>query len=157
MTAASRPKSANQRRRPKARLNSKIATARHKGGGSKTAANLTVEAEETLNAIRAGQIDALVIRDDGSEKLYAVRTFAEIEQTQAALEKAGAERKETYLQLQALAEERERLFQDMHDGCIHSIYAVGLNLEASLRLIEKSQKEAPPTIAARNATPNFAL
>jgi len=157
MTAASTRKSAKQRRRPKTRVDSKVATARLKGGGSKAAGNVTKEAEETLNAIRAGQIDALVIGDDGSEKLYAVRTFAEIEQTQAALEKAGAERKQTYLQLQALAEERERLFQDMHDGCIHSIYAVGLNLEASLRLIEKSPTEARHIIADATANLNLVI
>ncbi len=108
---------------------------------------LSAEAEETLNAIRAGQVDALVIGDDDSERLVALRTFAEIEQTQAALRRAGAERNRAKGQLQALAEERERLFQDMHDGCIHSIYAVGLNLEACLGLIEANPKEARQIIA----------
>ena len=96
------------------------------------------EAEATLSAIRAGQIDALVIQDEDSEKLYALRTFVELEQTEAALKSAGLERRRSRAQLQALAEERERLFQDMHDGCIQSIYAVGLNLEACMRMIEVS-------------------
>lgn len=45
---------------------------------------------------------------------------------------AGAARHRADAQLRLLAEERERLFQDLHDGCIQSIYAIGLNLEACL-------------------------
>jgi signal transduction histidine kinase len=98
------------------------------------AAPLSAEAEETLNAIRAGQIDALVIPDAGSHKIYALRSFAEINQAKAELRNAGTERKRTNAQLQALVRERERLFQDLHDGCIQSIYAVDLALEAAMRL-----------------------
>jgi PAS domain S-box-containing protein len=54
-------------------------------------------------------------------------------------------------QLRALAEERERFFQDMHDGCIQSIYAVGLNLEACRRLIETNPAKAAQNIAAASA------
>ena len=110
------------------------------------------EAEATLRAIRAGQVDALVIQGDDSEKLYALKTFAEIAQTQEALETAGAERSRSLAQLQALAEERERLFQDMHDGCIQSIYAVGLNLEACMRMIETNPKKAGEMIAHATAS-----
>jgi signal transduction histidine kinase len=118
---------------------------------------LSAEAEETLNAIRAGQIDALVIRDDDSEKLYALRSFVEIEKTQTALRKAGAEGKRTQAQLRILAEERERLFQDMHDGCMHSIYAVGLNLEACLMLFDANPKKARQMIAEATANLNLVL
>jgi signal transduction histidine kinase len=119
--------------------------------------NLSAEAEETLEAIRAGQVDALVVRRNDFEKVYALRPFVEIEQTEAALRKAGLDRKRTLAQLRALAEERERLFQDMHDGCIQSIYAVGLNLEASLRLIEVNPKDARQIIADATANLNLVI
>ena len=55
----------------------------------------TNEAEATLAAIRAGQVDALVIQNAESERIYALRTFDELEQTEAALEHAGIERRRT--------------------------------------------------------------
>jgi len=110
------------------------------------------EAEATLDAIRAGQVDALVIHSAESERIYALRTFDELEQTEAALENAGVERRRTRAQLQALAEERERLFQDMHDGCIQSIYAVGLNLEACMAIMETSPKKAAEMVADATAS-----
>jgi signal transduction histidine kinase len=119
--------------------------------------NLSAEAEETLNAIRAGQIDALVIQGNDSDSLYAVRSFTEIERTQAALKSAGAARRRSDAQLKALAEERERLFQDMHDGCIQSIYAVGLNLEACMRLVEDNPKKASQMIAESTASLNLVI
>ena len=54
-------------------------------------------------------------------------------------------------QLRTFAEERERLFQDMHDGCIQSIYAVGLNLEACRPLIDVNPTKAAQIIAAASA------
>lgn len=110
------------------------------------------EAEATLSAIRAGQVDALVIQGEDSEKLYALRTFVEWEKQQAALKNAGLERRRSRAQLQALAEEKERLFQDMHDSCIQSIYAVGLNLEACMRLIEANPKKAAEMVAHATAS-----
>jgi signal transduction histidine kinase len=117
----------------------------------------SAESEATLNAIRAGQVDALVIQGKGSEKLYAVTPFVEIQRTRAALKNAGLERRRTRAQLQAFAEERERLFQDMHDGCIQSIYAVGLNLEACMRVVEASPKKAGQMIADANASLNLVI
>jgi signal transduction histidine kinase len=110
------------------------------------------EAEATLAAIRAGQVDALVIQNAESERIYALRTFDELEQTEAALEHAGIERRRTRAQLQALAEERERLFQDMHDGCIQSIYAVGLNLEACMGIMQANPKKAAEMVADATAS-----
>ena len=110
------------------------------------------EAQATLDAIRAGQVDALVIQGENSEKIYALKTFVELEQTQAALENAGVERRRSRAQLQALAEERERLFQDMHDGCIQSIYAVGLNLEACMGIMETDPKKAAEMVADATAS-----
>jgi signal transduction histidine kinase len=135
--------------RPPAKRPPSAASAREESSDRRRSSE---EAEATLRAIRAGQVDALVIQGDDSEKLYALKTFAEIEQTQAALETAGVERRRSLAQLQALAEERERLFQDMHDGCIQSIYAVGLNLEACMRVIETNPKKAGEMIAHATAS-----
>ena len=118
---------------------------------------LSAEAEETLNAIRAGQVDALVIHGDDSDKLYAVRSFVEIQRTQIALENADAERQRSDAQLKAFAEERERLFQDMHDGCIQSIYAAALNLEACLRLIDVDPKKTSQMIAEATVSLNLVI
>jgi len=110
------------------------------------------EAEATLAAIRAGQVDALVIQNAKSERIYALKTFDELERTQTALQNAGVERRRTRAQLQALAEERERLFQDMHDGCIQSIYAVGLNLEACMGIMQANPKKAAEIVADATAS-----
>ncbi len=142
-----------KKRETKARRGSQAIAARRSGAAQRSRLAPTArqksseEAEATLSAIRAGQIDALVIQGEDSEKLYALRTFVELEQTEAALKSAGLERRRSRAQLQAFAEERERLFQDMHDGCIQSIYAVGLNLEACMRVIEVSPKKAAEMIA----------
>lgn len=110
------------------------------------------EAQATLDAIRGGQVDALVIQNAESARIYALKTFDELEQTQAALEHAGVERRRTRAQLQALAEERERLFQDMHDGCIQSIYAVGLNLEACMGIMQANPQKAAQMVADATAS-----
>jgi signal transduction histidine kinase len=94
----------------------------------------------------------LVIQNAESERIYALKTFDELERTQAALEHAGVERRRTRAQLQALAEERERLFQDMHDGCIQSIYAVGLNLEACMGIMQANPKKAAEMVADATAS-----
>ena len=154
----SRQKKAKARRGARAPATGQAArTIKSASGGTKTRPNLSAEAEETLNAIRAGQIDALVIPSGDSDSLYAVRSFVEIERTQVALKKAGAARRRSDTQLKALAEERERLFQDMHDGCIQSIYAVGVNLEACMRVIEGNPKEARQMIADATANLNLVI
>jgi signal transduction histidine kinase len=151
MSAAAQKRKAGPRQAPRATARRTSTTA-----GSPPAQvarrKSSEEAEATLRAIRAGQVDALVIQGDDSETLYALKAFAEIEQTQAALETAGAERRRSLAQIKALAEERERLFQDMHDGCIQSIYAVGLNLEACMRVIETNPKKAGEMIAHATAS-----
>jgi signal transduction histidine kinase len=135
----------------------KLRTIKPDSGTPKARRNSSPEAQETLNAIRAGEIDALVIQGGDSEELYALRTFVEIERTQIALRRAGAERNRSRTQLQSLLEERERLFQDMHDGCIQSIYAVGLNLEACIALIEVAPRKASGMIADAAANLNLVI
>lgn len=51
---------------------------------AKARAAPSTEAEETLNAILAGRIDALFIRGGDAERLYAIRSFSEIEQAEEA-------------------------------------------------------------------------
>ena len=99
----------------------------------------------------------MVIHGADSDRLYALRTFSEIERTQAALKNAGAARRRSDAQLKALAEERERLFQDMHDGCIQSIYAVGLNLEACMRLGDANPRMAREITAEAIASLNLVI
>ena len=118
---------------------------------------LRAEAEETLAAIRSGQVDALVIESDKAHSLYALKAFDEIERTEAALQLSSAEIARSEQRARALMEERERLFQDMHDGCIQSIYAVGLNLETSLRLVETNPKKVSQVIAESSATLNLVI
>jgi PAS domain S-box-containing protein len=52
------------------------------------------------------------------------------------------ELRKSELQLRGMLEARERLAQDLHDGIIQGIYAVGFNLEECQRLIEEDQQSA---------------
>ncbi|MEP6941295.1 MAG: ATP-binding protein [Betaproteobacteria bacterium] len=124
---------------------------------ARKATKLSPEAEETLNAIRAGQVDALVIRRDKTDQLYALRSFVEIERTQEKLKTVGAARRRSQAQLKALAEERERLMQDMHDGCIQSIYGARLHLEACMRLMETDPKKASIMVAEATVALNLVI
>jgi signal transduction histidine kinase len=45
-------------------------------------------------------------------------------------------------QLRDVLERRERMAQDLHDGIIQSLFALGLNLERCLRLVMKNPQEA---------------
>jgi signal transduction histidine kinase len=151
MSTVRKKSSAKSRRAPRA-VGKRATKAAASSSAPAARRRSSEEAEATLRAIRAGQVDALVIQGDDSEKLYALKTFAEIAQTEAALETAGIERSRSLAQLRALAEERELLFQDMHDGCIQSIYAVGLNLEACMRVVEANPKKAMEMIAHATAS-----
>lgn len=124
---------------------------------SRARSPMSLEAEETLNAIRAGQIDALVIQKADSPKVYALRSFTEIKQTESKLRNARTERRRTKAQLQVLLDERERLFQDLHDGCIQSIYAVGLTLEAAMTLNEAKPREVEAMLGESIANLNLVI
>jgi PAS domain S-box-containing protein len=50
--------------------------------------------------------------------------------------------RESRQHLQSLLEERERLTQDLHDGCIQSIYAIGLNLQSCRQMLDDNPKAA---------------
>jgi signal transduction histidine kinase len=158
MSMAAKPsKPVSRRRSPDRPAERASRIAKAGTAGTRTRRHSSTEARQTIEAIRAGLVDALVIQGDDSDRLYALRTFTEIERTQAALKNAGAARRRSDAQLKALAEERERLFQDMHDGCIQSIYAATLNLEASRGLIEVNPQLASKMIAEATASLNLVI
>jgi len=126
-------------------------------GAIPKAGALSAEAEDTLNAIRAGQVDALVIKGGNTDQVYALRSFDEIQRTQTRLKTAGAARRRSEAQLKALAEERERLIQDLHDGCIQSVYAARLNLEACLPLVVADPEKATRMIAESTVALNLVI
>jgi signal transduction histidine kinase len=108
------------------------------------------EAEQTLAALRAGLIDALVIPKGPGESVYALRTFEE-------LEKANSQLRESQERLLMLLNERERLMQDLHDGCIQSIYAVGLALEDCRGLIREDPIQAAQRVGRAEASLNLVI
>jgi signal transduction histidine kinase len=108
------------------------------------------EAEQTLEALRAGLIDALVIPDGSRESIYALKTFEE-------LERANQQLRESQERLLVLLNERERLMQDLHDGCIQSIYAVGLTLENCRKLMQHHPAQAARSIAQAEASLNLVI
>jgi PAS domain S-box-containing protein len=52
------------------------------------------------------------------------------------------ELRKSELRLRGMLEARERLSQDLHDGIVQTIYAVGFSLEECQRLIEENQRSA---------------
>ena len=156
-----KPRSEPARISPKPRANRTASVLSAASGSAEQATgftpSLSPEAEETLNAIRAGQVDALVIRRDDTDQLYALRSFVEIARTQEKLKTVGAARRRSQAQLKALAAERERLMQDMHDGCIQSIYGARLHLEACMRLIDVDPKKASHMVAEATVTLNLVI
>src|SRR5215210_6040381 len=108
------------------------------------------EAEQTLEALRAGLVDALVLPRGTTEQVYALRTFEE-------LERANAELLEAQKRLLMLLSEREQLMQDLHDGCIQSIYAVGLSLEDCRGLIREDPVQAAQRVGQAEASLNLVI
>lgn len=58
---------------------------------------------------------------------------------------------------QRFLEERERLMLDLHDSCIQSIYAIGLGLESSRRLLERDPARAAQLLAEAGANLNLVI
>ena len=108
------------------------------------------EAEQTYEALRAGLIDALVIPEGRREGVYALKTFEELEEANRQLHEAQE-------RLLMVLSERERLMQDLHDGCIQSIYAVGLALEDSRGLIDDDPKQAAQKVGQAAASLNLVI
>ena len=108
------------------------------------------EAEQTLEALRAGLIDALVLPQGAQDHIYALRTFDELERANAELLRAQE-------RLLILLNERERLMQDLHDGCIQSIYAVALALEDCRRLVRKHPTATVRKIGRAEASLNIVI
>src|SRR4051812_27098855 len=108
------------------------------------------EAEQTLHALRSGLIDALVITEGAQDSIYAVRSFEEVEA-------ANRDLLESQERLLTLLNEHERLMQDLHDGCIQSIYAVGLALEHCRALIKEDPDHASRCVAHAEASLNLVI
>jgi signal transduction histidine kinase len=108
------------------------------------------DAEQTLEALRAGLIDALVIPKGTASSVYALRTFDELEEAHKQLLHSQE-------RLLELVTERERLMQDLHDGCIQSIYAVGLALEECRRRIPEDPRDAALRVAEVEARLNLVI
>ena len=139
-SAKNRRKSAKRRRSPVKRVTREHASS----------PRWPSEAEQTLEALRAGLIDALVIPEGPRDSVYALRTFAELEQ-------ANSQLRESQERLLMLLNERERLMQDLHDGCIQSIYAVGLALEDCRGLITDDPVQAAQKVAQAEASLNLVI
>jgi signal transduction histidine kinase len=108
------------------------------------------EAEQTLEALRAGLIDAVVINEGQRDSVYALKTFEELEEANRRL-------LESQERLLNVLNEREHLMQDLHDGCIQSIYAVGLALEACRGLIPEDPAAAAHRVAQAEASLNLVI
>ena len=67
------------------------------------------------------------------------------------------EREQANERVRALIQERERLMQDLHDGCIQSVYAIGLNLEACRKLVGENPAKADDLIADATANLNLVI
>ena len=100
--------------------------------------------------MRAGLIDALVIPAGTKDSVYALRTFEELEEANSRLH-------ESQERLLLLLSERERLMQDLHDGCIQSIYAVGLALEDCRGLIAEDPAHAAQQVGRAAASLNLVI
>jgi signal transduction histidine kinase len=123
---------------------------RKRRAGGRPLARWPSEAEQTFAALRAGRIDALVVAEGEREGVYALRTFEE-------LEAANNQLRESQERLLIALNERERLMQDLHDGCIQSIYAIGLALEDCRGLIRQKPGEAAAKIAHAEASLNLVI
>jgi PAS domain S-box-containing protein len=67
------------------------------------------------------------------------------------------ERERANERVRALVQERESLMQDLHDGCIQSVYAIGLNLEACRKLVSENPAKAADVIADATANLNLVI
>ncbi|HZN25916.1 MAG TPA: ATP-binding protein [Burkholderiales bacterium] len=141
MRAAKRSAKSNERRRSSRRLPDRVQA---------PVRSWPSEAEQTLEALRAGLIDALVIPAGQRDSIYALKTFEEVEQ-------ANSQLRESQERLLLLLSERERLMQDLHDGCIQSIYAVGLALEDCRSLIAEDPHRAAGKVAQAAASLNLVI
>jgi signal transduction histidine kinase len=128
----------------------RVQGSRRKAGSRLSRGAWPSDAEQTMAALLAGRIDALVIPDATGDNVYALKTFEE-------LERANAQLRDIQQRLLTLINERERLMQDLHDGCIQSIYAVGLSLEGCRSLIREEPVKAAQKIGHAEASLNLVI
>ncbi len=89
---------------------------------------------------------------EGGKSVARIGTITDITE----LKRTEKSLRESKQRLQTLLDERERLTQDLHDGCIQSIYAIGLNLQ-SCRLLLDDHPEAGGIIGACAASLNLVI
>lgn len=104
------------------------------------------EAESTLQAIRQGEVDAVIVQDNEADKIMALKSFEELAADNAQLRSQVAERTriETALHaaqeelralsmrlLQAQDEERRRIARDLHDDIVQKLAALAIDADAA--------------------------
>src|SRR4051812_38018805 len=108
------PRSAKAARAPDGQVTTRSRRASAPSSASRPKlASLTVDsppdAGAILDAIRNNEIDALVIRKDASDHVFALRSMAELRQADTELRHAGAERR----MANAARRELERRFETL--------------------------------------------
>ena len=122
-----------------------------------------LKAESRLAAVRRGEavpplVELEFLRPDGSTvlaeanitsirksgevvgRLVVVRDITEGKRAEQAL-------RESERRLQQLLDDRERISRDLHDNIIQTLYAIGLGLEESQRLLEEDSKTASSNLS----------
>ncbi len=122
------------------------------------------EAEQTLRAIKAGDVDGLVVSVGDSRKVFTLNDEQLLRKVQTELQQRVRERtaklsqlnqklkdeiflrkrteqelRNNEIRLQAFIEARERLSRDLHDNIIQSIYGIGLSIEECRELFEENR------------------
>ena len=103
-----------------------------------------VETEEALRAIQHGQVDALVVKHDLTEKVYALKSFGELEEANAELRAQVEERRRaeealrqsqdelrglTVRLMMAQDEERKRISRDLHDDINQRLALLAIDIQ----------------------------
>ena len=82
--------------------------------------------------------DMVLVRDSAGNPLEIVGYWIDITARKQA--EAGLQASEQ--RLRQLLEDREQLYEDLHDGILQSLFAVGLTLSATKQLVERAPERA---------------
>ena len=84
------------------------------------------------------------VRDEVGQPLYATGAVIDITERKRVEETLRQHERD----LRAAIDERERISQDLHDGILQSLYAIGLGLEACKSLQQQQQQQCKKTANA---------